>query len=338
MARRQPRRGMTLVETLMVVGIISLLVQLLLPAVQAAREAARRVQCDNKLRQLALACQTHVDTQKHFPTGGWTHTWVGEPERGFGRRQPGGWCYNLLPFLEEKPVHELARGTSGADKRARLRTMTETPVAAFVCPSRRAVQAFPFRRDGSLVNADNPDVCGRSDYAANIGDAVPIDQRAAGPKTWEEGLAWDDGSLPEAAWVAARHSGVMFQLSRVAPRHITDGLSKTYLLGEKFLPPEEYESGYSFGDDQALYVGFDRDQSRSTHRLHPPLRDRSAPRVWLKDGDDETVLDWNFGSAHHQSLGMASCDGSVRRVGYDIDAVLHERLGNRADGQIVQAE
>jgi hypothetical protein len=130
----------------------------------------------------------------------------------------------------------------------------------------------------------------------------------------------------------------MFQLSRVAPRHITDGLSKTYLLGEKFLPPEEYESGYSFGDDQALYVGFDRDQSRSTHRLHPPLRDRSAPRVWLKDGDDETVLDWNFGSAHHQSLGMASCDGSVRRVGYDIDAVLHERMGNRADGQIVQAE
>ena len=163
MTRRQPRRGMTLVETLMVVGIISLLIQLLLPAVQAAREAARRVQCDNKLRQLALACQTHVDTQKHFPTGGWTHTWVGEPERGFGRRQPGGWCYNLLPFLEEKPVHELARGTIGAERRARLRTMTETPVAAFVCPSRRAVQAFPFRRDGSLVNADNPDVCGRSD-------------------------------------------------------------------------------------------------------------------------------------------------------------------------------
>ena len=96
------RNGFTLVELLVVIAIIGVLVALLLPAIQAAREAARRTQCINNLKQLALGCQNHHDTHGHFPTGGWGWYWVGDPDRGFGKEQPGGWAYNLLPFFEQQ--------------------------------------------------------------------------------------------------------------------------------------------------------------------------------------------------------------------------------------------
>src|SRR5213593_486082 len=90
------KRGFTLVELLVVIAIIGILVALLLPAVQAAREAARRTQCMNHLKQLATACMNHHDTYKYFPSGGWGYHWVGDPDRGSGAEQPGSWMYNIL--------------------------------------------------------------------------------------------------------------------------------------------------------------------------------------------------------------------------------------------------
>src|SRR3977135_3561541 len=81
--RRERSGGFTLVELLVVIAIIGILVALLLPAIQAAREGARRAQCKSNLKQLALGCLNHHDTQKHFPTGGWGYQWVGDPDRGF---------------------------------------------------------------------------------------------------------------------------------------------------------------------------------------------------------------------------------------------------------------
>src|SRR5690348_10720611 len=102
MSRRLTRRGFTLVELLVVIAIIGILIALLLPAVQAAREAARRVQCTNHLKQLGLGFMVHHDQQKHFPTGGWGYMWVCDADRGLDKRQPGGWGYTVLPFTEQQ--------------------------------------------------------------------------------------------------------------------------------------------------------------------------------------------------------------------------------------------
>ncbi|WP_391581012.1 type II secretion system protein [Botrimarina hoheduenensis] len=77
-----PRSALTLIELLVVIAIIGILIAMLLPAIQAAREAARRVACQNNLRQLGFASQLHLDTHSHFPSGGWGFVWTGDPDRG----------------------------------------------------------------------------------------------------------------------------------------------------------------------------------------------------------------------------------------------------------------
>src|SRR5271169_4167733 len=99
--------GFTLVELLVVITIIGILIALLLPAVQAAREAARQVQCRNNLKQLALGCLQHENLTKRLPSGGWGYAWAGDADRGNDLRQPGGWIYNILPYIEQQPLHDL---------------------------------------------------------------------------------------------------------------------------------------------------------------------------------------------------------------------------------------
>ena len=118
---RQRFAAFTLVELLVVIAIIGILIALLLPAVQAAREAARRMQCTNNLKHMALAALNHENTVKHFPSGGWGFNWVGDPDRGFDRGQPGGFFYNILPFMEWKGIHDMPKVNDVNQKRCILR-------------------------------------------------------------------------------------------------------------------------------------------------------------------------------------------------------------------------
>ena len=153
-------KGFTLVELLVVMAIIGILVGMLLPAVQSAREAARKNQCMNNLKQMANAAQQHESAQGILPTGGWGSIWAGDPDRGFTKNQPGGWAYNILPYLGEQALHDLGLGLPEpqpgaratvtvadltppfADKQAALLNLLQTPLALMNCPTRRRTVAL----------------------------------------------------------------------------------------------------------------------------------------------------------------------------------------------------
>ena len=139
-------RGFTLVELLVVITIIGILIALLLPAVQAAREAARRLQCTNNLKQIALACLDHEHVNKFLPTEGWGYSVGRRADARVRQKQPGGCHYNILPYLEQQALHDLGAGltwNSTAAFAAKAQCAA-TPLTAFNCPTRRRVIAYPF--------------------------------------------------------------------------------------------------------------------------------------------------------------------------------------------------
>ena len=316
--------GFTLVELLVVIAIIAVMLALLMPAVQAAREAARRTQCGNHLKQLATAAEAHKSLIGHFPTGGWAQNSLLLAGSGNDWQQPRGWCFTLLPFLELESIYDSFE--AGA-------LDTTTPVPALACPSRRSSSLGP----GGVV---------MTDYAANRGAwASPAPAaNATGNRTtvfgWQaavstlpttgDGWAVVSGTLNAIQPVlsgtgTAPTGGVVFAGSALPPAAIRDGATNTYFCAEKYVPRTAYASGWTPGFSLPAYVGDSSDTLRGGHR--PPESDSvtwSAP------------LEGSFGGPHPGVFLAAMCDGSVRTLNFDIAAAVHFLLACRSDRQAVQ--
>ena len=329
LATRRPRAcGFTLVEALVVIAIIGILLALALPAIQMAREAARRIGCRNNLKQLSLGALQHQDVQGHFPTGGWGWHWVGDPDRGFGKEQPGGWFYNILPYIEQTNLHDLGDEKPDDEKRADLNALTKNPLAVMNCPSRRSSILYPKPASGTYVarNAEDNDpmnnVAARGDYAFNSG-SQSHNEYWPGPASLEEG----DG--PDFAWHdIGACNGMSYERSQIKMAEVHDGSTYTLLVGEKYLNPDAYESGTDMADNESMYTGFNNDLFRSTY-FNP-----STGRGWTPMQDRAGLSStFHFGSAHLGVCHFAFGDGSVRSINNTIDAKTFARLGSRNDSE-----
>ena len=175
------RDGFTLVELLVVITIIGILIALLLPAVQAAREAARKVQCANNLKQLTVAMLNQSRPPGSFPSGGWNYQWTADPDRGTGKEQPAGWVYATLPYIEQQALHDL-----GSDGQPNVWTAKQLAGATARCQTPLSFQNCPRHARSSIRCPPNPTAASpsprlarnwaaavaRGDYAANAGDQV----------------------------------------------------------------------------------------------------------------------------------------------------------------------
>jgi prepilin-type processing-associated H-X9-DG protein len=295
-----------------------------LPAIQAAREAGRRMQCRNNLKQLALAANNHLDVNKFFPTGGWGWGWAGDPNLGYGLTQPAGWMYNVLPFIEEQALHDLGKGLPEGNTRfMAIKSAIETSVPLFFCPTRRTAQSVPFVHGTNYVNAPagntRPVVIGRNDYVACAGDTAVLAE-CYGPGSYKEGLSGNHGCWTSSNNNKMNGMNVLRGSGLIGLKKVTDGVSKTILIAEKYMKSDLVEKS-DHDNDQGWNLGHDRDINRWCDL--PPYNDA------LGQPSRYSV----FGSAHSGGMQISMADGSVHTIPYEIDLIVFRRLGVRNDGQ-----
>lgn len=304
-------RAFTLVELLVVIGIITILLGLLLPSVQSARESARKSQCQSQLKQIGLGLSSHEAAFRELPGGGWGFTWVGEQRYGIGKQQPGGWLFQLLPQIEQTQLWN----SSNLDRLSMLRQS----IPLLRCPSRPLDNPLPYAGRVQLANCTKPADAFRTDYAGNAGDVSLSSD--PGPAD-SEPLTLKNYKWPHLNTA----TGLFYQYHATKYSEISDGLSMTYAVGEKYvsIPVPTDPVDRDFGHDQAALIGDDHDIRRTTSG--PPRADYS-----LRSSEV-------FGSSHFVGWNALMADGSVHFVSFTIDAVVHKGLGSRAKSEAVSLD
>jgi len=295
------RRAFTLVELLVVIAIIGILVALLLPAIQAAREAARRTQCSNNVKNIGIALQNHVDVRKVFPTGGARYLQTGfllEQNLDSGKPLPPekeglGWGYQLLPYIEETSAYAIQKTSD----------LQNVVVSIYVCPSRRAAKSSWSPDFGLVATMDYAAAIPATDreYQRRRGVFPQYDPSKFVPFTvasisnllssWDGGSAGTgglphnntvyDGVIVRATWRYLSGGGTQPWVGEPATMvtqpvkmsKITDGTSKTLVVAEKYIRSDNYETNLANhnSDDRGWTDGWDADQMRSTAFV--PVRD-----------------------------------------------------------------
>jgi prepilin-type N-terminal cleavage/methylation domain-containing protein/prepilin-type processing-associated H-X9-DG protein len=301
MRTRLHRSGFTLVEVLVVIAIIGLLVALLLPAIQAARESARRTECQNNLKQIGDAVQMHHDTRKYFPMG-----------RNRSDQFAVSWAFFLLPYMEETAIFNSYNSQARVDDDANAATM-RTPVETYACPSRRKAAA-----DRNFDNNELPPVVlGKatlSDYSANAGHK------------YITGTTGSDESAVVFGQFDRKEAGPIFSGSRISARQVEDGLSKTYAVGERHLPPVPKDTPPEM---EHRAIG----DTASIPGDTPQTSFRGSETGLAADLDDPDST--KFGSVHTgQIIQFVFLDGHVRGLRPDISLAILKALSTISGAEI----
>lgn len=309
---RGTSQGFTLVELLVVIAIIGVLVALLLPAVQAARESARRSQCANHLKQIGLGFHLHHDTYGAFPSGGNGNGtgWGGaDPNRAWMTAtgpaptpatgtpavvsdQSWNWTYQILPYVEQSPLfHNLDDNQVKA-----------TPVTIYFCPSRRLPRIFDVNFPGLTVG-----IRAQVDYVGCR------------------------GSVNSGADGVVVQSRTTVQPVRVAV--VTDGTSSTLMAAERcqalqwYYGPATVERDWHRGGWVTGWLAGSNASNLNLSGAFPPFKDISATTTTT-----QILINRSFGSAHPAGMNGLIADGSVRTITYNVDRAVFLNLARRDDG------
>ncbi|WP_298864758.1 DUF1559 domain-containing protein [uncultured Gimesia sp.] len=297
-------RGFTLIELLVVIAIIAILIALLLPAVQQAREAARRTQCKNNLMQISLAIQNYEMAFEVLPAGVYNQT---GPIKNEPVGYHMGWLAGMMPYLDQQPLFraiDFKQSVYAPDNQQ----VRKAPVSVMRCPS------DPHQSLTRSVAEDNIEIY-QTNYAA----------------------CYNGGDAP----INVDNTGVMYLNSSVSYEQITDGSSNTIFIGEHLF--KETDLGWMSGTKASLRntgsFNADFPKSAGAYNRKPPqpLPDEEA------DDKNQNPVDpllkvGGFGSYHVGGAQFGLGDGSVRFLSENIDAALFEQLGNRADGKLIMQE
>lgn len=374
---RSSQLAFTLVELLVVIAIIGILVALLLPAVQAAREAARRTECKNNLKNAGLAMQNFTNTHKFFPFGGTlpgaqienyladTGT-VANPDNRVGppngpTKQGLSWMYQILPFIEQNTVKQIVQ----------MDQLQGNAISIFNCPSRRsnvvlngrfaltdyaAVTAGPSRTQLGSVNYDTFLASLREQDYGKPGNHRELSQSFWGCPACAEAQPTAlqkknferrgdffgfPGVIQRSDWRADSSlpaGGVALGWgTKITFAKISDGSSNTMVAAEKVVPTEIAQSGGGPGDDRGWADGWDCNSCRTS--IIPPMSDSSVNEPDVRSsGACSRDYDYALGSAHASVFQAVFADGSVHSLSYDIDQESLNQLGNRQDGEVIQAD
>jgi prepilin-type N-terminal cleavage/methylation domain-containing protein len=310
MRTRIARTGFTLVELLVVIAIIGILVAFLLPAVQAAREASRRSQCQNNLKQIGLAVQNHHDAKRVFPMG----------RNGFDQKAVS-WAFFILPYIEETAIYNAWDSHSLVYDTSNDATM-RTPIEAYACPSRRRAAADRnFDNNNAAPPANAIGVATLADYSANAGIKLLT------------GMTSDENSGGVFGNYSRIVAGPIFSGSHISARQVEDGLSKTIAIGERHLPPvpdgtPDNMKDYVIGDTAAIPGDTPHTTFRCTGCSGDDQKDGLATSL---DDPDRN----KFGSSH--SSGVVECvflDGHVAGLHRDMAVAVLKALSTIGGGEV----